>query len=143
MGNTQPKKIIPLIEADPNFQRNIQQSVINTIQPLTNDYATTLGKTYGTELGSEYSKQILSQLQNQNEHFQRQFAQEFTANFAKSFADQARVPQTQVATPNFQQTTTRPSSGIPQGGLGLRQSNSNYQILPYGNIRTHWTESLQ
>jgi len=143
MGNTQPKRIIPLIEADPNFQRNIQQSVINTIQPFANEYGTNLGKTYGTELGTEYSKQILSQLQNQNDQFQRQFAQEFTSNFARSFADQARVPQTQVATPNFQQTTTRPLTGVSQGGLGLRQTGSTFQTSPFGNIRTHWTENLQ
>lgn len=139
MGNTQPKRVIPLIQADPNFQRNIQQSVVNTIQPFADEYGVNLGRTYGTELGAEYSKQILSQLQNQNDQFQRQFAQEFTTNFAKSFADQARVPSSQVATPNFQQTTTRPVSGssqFTQGGLGLRQS-------PFGHIRTHWTENLQ
>ena len=86
MGNTQPKRIIPLIEQDPQFNQIVQNSVVNTLQPLATNYGMELGKNYGSQFVELYGKQISTQLQQNTQTFEKQFAQNFSRQFMTEFS---------------------------------------------------------
>ena len=128
MGNTSAKRIRDSLESDPEFNRYLQTSVVNTIQPLADNYGTELGKAYGSQFGNMYGNQLSSEFKKQSQVFEKQFAQNFSQQFMNEFSKSLKIN----LNPN--------SPGVPVTSQGLNikpvgltipgpYTSSNYRTL--------------
>ena len=128
MGNTQPKRIIPLIEQDPQFNQIVQNSVVNTLQPIATNYGMELGKNYGSQFGELYGKKISKQLQQNTQTFEQQFAQNFSRQFMTEFSKSLATNMGQNTPNSTKGINIKPPSGVYIPGP---IQNSNYATI-YG-----------
>jgi len=123
MGNTSSTRIRDSLERDPQFNQYLQTSVVNTIQPLADNYGMDLGKAYGSEFGKIYGTQISKQLQKQTQTFEQQFARNFSQQFMNEFS---RNFSGNIQTPaNPQTLNVKPSGLYIPGPI----QSGNYQTL--------------
>lgn len=128
MGNTSAKRIRDNLESNPEFNRYLQKSVVDTIQPLADNYGTDLGKVYGSQFGNMYGTQISNEFKKQSQTFEKQFAQNFSQQFMNEFSKSLKI-NLNPNSPGIPLTSQ--GLNIKPAGLTITDSytNSNYRTL--------------